>query len=194
MPKVLTQEYNDLVKSKIMISAVKVFSQNGFQNSTMNQIADEAEMSKTTLYTYFKSKVDILQSISTKQNVLKLFQKAFEGLDYPEALEEFYNLITGLQGGLNITFELLTLSLHDENLRKIYTEGYNDKLEALQIFLQSQQEKGTIRNDVEANILAQLLMALSIDITMQLVIGLEEAKIHEKWTKSVQAILERFDI
>ena len=191
MPRVLPEEYKEIVKSKIIQAAIKIFSQKGYQSATMDEIAEEAGMSKTTLYTYFKSKSDILKSISTKQNAIELFNKAFEGQDYPEALEEFYKLMIGLQRGLNVTFELLTLSLHDESLKEIYREGYNDKLEAFQIFLEKQQEKGNIRDDVDANTLAQNLMALSTDITMQLVIGIDESKIHETWTKSVAVILEK---
>jgi AcrR family transcriptional regulator len=191
MTRVLPEEYKEIVKSKIIQAAIKVFSQKGYQGSSIDEIADEAEMSKSTLYTYFKSKLEILKVISTKQNIAEKFEKAFKGYDYPEALEEFYNMMKGLQEGLNVPFELLTLSLHDENLSEIYREGYNEKLHAFQIFLQSQQEKGTIRNDVHANTLAQLLMALSTDITMQLIIGFDENKIHEKWTKSYKSILKK---
>lgn len=191
MPRVLPEEYKEIVKSKIMQAAIKVFSQKGYQNSTMDEIAAEAGMSKTTLYTYFKSKVDILKSISTKQNVAEMFNRVFEGRDYPEAFEEFYNLMIGLQEGLNATFELLVLSLHDEKLKKVYRNGYNEKLEEFKVFLQKQQEKGTIRTDIDANTLAQNLMALSTDITMQLVIGIDESKVHETWKKSIVAILEK---
>ena len=191
MPRVLPEEYKEIVKSKIIQAAIKVFSQKGYPSSTMDEIAEEAGMSKTTLYTYFKSKVDILKSISTKQSVAEMFNKVFKGHDYPEALEEFYNLMVGLERGLNVTFELLALSLHDKGLKKVYRDGYNEKLEEFQVFLQKQQEKGKIRDDVDAKTLAQNLMALSTDITMQLVIGIDESKIHETWTKSVAAILEK---
>jgi AcrR family transcriptional regulator len=191
MPRVLSEEYKEIVKSKIIRAAVKVFSQKGYQGSSIDEIAAEAGMSKSTLYTYFKSKLDILKLISNKQNIAEKFQKSFKGLDYPEALEEFFNMMVSIQGGLNVAFELLTLSLHDEDLRMIYREGYNEKFESFEIFLQNQQEKGTIRDDVNANTLAQLLMTLSTDISMQLVIGIDEDKIHEKWTNSVLAILEK---
>jgi AcrR family transcriptional regulator len=148
-------------------------------------------MSKSTLYTYFKSKLEILKVISTKQNIAEKFYKTFEGYDYPEALEEFYNMMIEIQDGLKVPFELLTLSSNNNDLSKIYREEYNEKLEAFQIFLQDQQEKGTIRNDVPADTLAHLLMALSTDISMQMVIGFNETKIHEKWTKSYKAILKR---
>ena len=155
MPRVLSKEYKEIVKSLIIEAAVKVFSQKGYQGSSIDEIAAEAGMSKSTLYTYFKSKLDILKLISNKQNIGEKFQKSFKGLDYPEALEEFFYMMVSLQDGLNVPFELLTLSLHDESLRKIYRDGYNEKLDAFEIFLQSQQEKGIIRDDVNANILAQ---------------------------------------
>ncbi len=191
MPRVLPEEYKDLVKSKIMKAAIKVFSQKGYQSSSIDEIAEKAGMSKSTLYTYFKSKLEILKLISTKQNITEKFYKTFEGFDYPEALEEFYNMMLELEDGLKVPFELLTLSLHDDSLSKIYRNGYNEKLYAFQAFLQSQQEKATIRDDVDANTLAQLLMALSFDISMQLVIGFNEAEIHEKWTESYQSILKK---
>lgn len=191
MPRVLPDEYKEIVKSKIIQAAIKVFSRKGYQNSTIDEIAEEAGMSKTTLYTYFKSKLDLLKLISTKQNIIELFNNAFEGHDYPEAFENFYKMITELQGGLNLTFELLAQSLHDESLKEVYREGYNDKLDAFRIFLQKQQEKGTIREDVDINILSQQIMALTTDITMQLVIGIDESKVHENWTKLVAAILEK---
>jgi AcrR family transcriptional regulator len=191
MPRVLPEEYKNIVKSKIIQAAIKVFSQKGYQGSSIDEIAEEAEMSKSTLYTYFKSKLEILKAISTKQNIAEKFNRTFEGLDYPEALEEFYKMMTGLQEGLNVPFELLTLSLYNENLSEIYRNGYNEKVDAFQIFLESQQKKGTIRIDVDANTLAQLLMALSTDITIQIIIGFNESKIHEKWTKSYKSILNK---
>ncbi len=191
MPRVLPDEYKEIVKSKIIKAAIKVISKKGYQGSSIDEIAEEAGMSKSTLYTYFKSKLEILKVISSKQNITEKFEKTFKGYDYPEALEELYNMMTGIQEGLKVPFELLTLSLHDENLSQIYRDGYNEKLDAFQIFLQSQQKKGTIRNDVQADTLAQLLMALSTNISMQLVIGFDETKIHEKWTQSYKSILKR---
>jgi AcrR family transcriptional regulator len=191
MSRVLPEEYKEIVKSRIIQAAIKVFSKKGYQGSSIDEIAEEAGMSKSTLYTYFKSKLDILKVISAKQNIAEKFEKTFAGYDYPEALEKFYTMMTEIQEGLKVPFELLTLSLYDENLRKIYKDGYNEKLDAFQIFLQSQQEKGIIRNDVHANTLAQLLMALSTDISMQLIIGFNETLIHEKWTESYRSILKK---
>jgi len=189
MPRVLPEEYKEIIKSKIIQAAINVFSNKGYQGSTMDEISDVAGMSKTTLYTYFRSKADILKSISTKQNIAEMFNKAFESRDYPEALEEFYNMMIGLQGGLNVTFELLALALHDESIKEIYRDSYHMKLDALRIFLENQQSKKKIRDDVDADILAQFVLALSTDITMQLVMGEDESEVHKIWTQSIKAIL-----
>jgi TetR/AcrR family transcriptional regulator len=43
----------------ILRAAEKLFAANGFSATTMDQIANEAELSKGSLYTYFKSKDDV---------------------------------------------------------------------------------------------------------------------------------------
>lgn len=47
----------------ILEAAEKVFSQRGYTQSTMDEIADEAQFSKATLYRYYKSKSDIFMGV-----------------------------------------------------------------------------------------------------------------------------------
>jgi len=63
MPKVLP-EYKNIVRMKIIQAALKVFSKKGYHNSKMDEIAEEAALSKPTLYKYVQSKEDILKTIS----------------------------------------------------------------------------------------------------------------------------------
>lgn len=50
-------------KNAIIKSAEKIFFQKGFENSTMDDIAKEAEFTKKTLYSYFKSKEELYYEI-----------------------------------------------------------------------------------------------------------------------------------
>lgn len=43
----------------IMDAAIKLFSEKGFENTTVNQLAKEAGVGKSTIYGYFKSKNEI---------------------------------------------------------------------------------------------------------------------------------------
>ena len=50
-------------RQDILNAATKVFGEKGFHSATLDEIAQEAEFAKGTLYLYFESKEDILASI-----------------------------------------------------------------------------------------------------------------------------------
>lgn len=60
------QRETDLRKQNILEAAEKLFLANGYENTTMDQIATESEFSKGSLYNYFKSKDDLYLAIGTK--------------------------------------------------------------------------------------------------------------------------------
>ena len=47
-------------RQQIMVAAKRVFSNKGFNKATMEDIAQEAELSPGTLYLYFKNKEECL--------------------------------------------------------------------------------------------------------------------------------------
>lgn len=53
-------------REEIVLAAEKVFFSKGFDLSTMDDIAEEAELSKGTLYLYFKSKEDLHLAVARK--------------------------------------------------------------------------------------------------------------------------------
>jgi TetR/AcrR family transcriptional regulator len=57
----------------IVLAAERVFFSRGFVRSTMDDIAAEAELSKGTLYLYFKSKDDL--HLEVARNAIKLLNK-----------------------------------------------------------------------------------------------------------------------
>jgi len=50
-------------KKKILISAIKIIGDKGYQNATIAEIAKDAGIGDATIYEYFKNKEDILLSI-----------------------------------------------------------------------------------------------------------------------------------
>jgi Transcriptional regulator len=190
MPKVVP-EYKEIAKKKIIHAAIKIFTEKGYHGSTMDQIAKEVGVSKATLYTYFKSKEEILKVIwiSSNQTIIGK-QKSFEERDYLEVLEEVYKMMADSEG-LSLNFEMTALSSYNENIKKLNEDAYNEKLEGLKTFLQDHQNNGKIRDDLEADILAQILTGLYTDAAAQLLIGIDEAKVHKNWKKSIAAVLEK---
>ncbi len=53
-------------RQQIIVAAKRVFSEKGFSNTTMEDIAGEAELSPGTLYLYFKNKDELYASLSLR--------------------------------------------------------------------------------------------------------------------------------
>ncbi len=66
-------------KSEILKAAVKIMKKNGLNGLNMEQIADETALAKGTIYLYFKSKEEILATLTIKAR--KLLYKEFIKVD-----------------------------------------------------------------------------------------------------------------
>lgn len=53
-------------RQQIMVAAKRVFSEKGFSKATMEDIAQEAELSPGTLYLYFRNKEELYASLSLR--------------------------------------------------------------------------------------------------------------------------------
>lgn len=62
-----TNKQNEVIrqksKSKILDAALELFAKQGFHNTTIEQVADQASMAKGSVYTYFNSKMGLLEGI-----------------------------------------------------------------------------------------------------------------------------------
>lgn len=56
----LRQRKKELVRTTIQKEAIRLFSENGYEQTTVEQIADAAGVSPATVYRYYKSKEDLV--------------------------------------------------------------------------------------------------------------------------------------
>jgi AcrR family transcriptional regulator len=191
MPKMIL-EYKKAVISKIMQTALEIFSKNGYRGTTMDDIAKELGVSKGALYSYFKSKDDILKEIfqSNHQILRETLCKSVEGQDYLQTMEKAYKLMTEkYHEFVHTSFELFALASHDKNIRNIIREDHEKDVEVISELLQNLKEKGKIRTDVDPRIMARLVDALFTGIWLNLIMGYDNAEVHETWIKSIPVIL-----
>jgi AcrR family transcriptional regulator len=73
----------------ILKAAQKVFFSKGLEQATIDDIAEEAELSKGTIYLYFKSKEELYISVFTKglDILISQFQKVREHFEHAEAID-----------------------------------------------------------------------------------------------------------
>ena len=155
-------------RNDIIDAAEKVFFKKGLNNSTMDEVAEEAELSKGTLYLYFKSKEEIYFEI--KLRAIRILNGMFK-----ESISENK---TGFENCMEIgkTYVAFLNNYNNYFRVMVYFESndcrvceFKDKCEnffkednPLNSFIQIINqgiEDGTIRDDIPANVLAQTLWA-----------------------------------
>lgn len=64
-------------REQILAAAVTIMSENGVRGLNIDRVAERTELAKGTIYLYFKSKEEILATLSVRarQSILKEFQK-----------------------------------------------------------------------------------------------------------------------
>jgi AcrR family transcriptional regulator len=83
-------------RNNILDAAEEIFFSKGFSTATMDEVAEIAELSKGTLYLYFKSKEELYYGIASRALSLlrQMFQKAVDrqktGIEKVRAIGEAY--------------------------------------------------------------------------------------------------------
>jgi len=150
-------------RRKILETSFKLFVEKGFENTTIDQITEEADIGKGTFYNYFPSKEAVLYdfmeyigsqrgemiwpSILELQDTRKRLAKSFETItswlqEYPELLRVY--VIDNLNSGLKNPG-----SYKPNNAERFMAE-----------ILKMGQEIGDIRDDIDPALLASYLMGI----------------------------------
>jgi AcrR family transcriptional regulator len=95
------EEIREERRQQIMNVALELFANNGFDTTSISQIARKAKISKGLLYNYFSSKEDLVRAILDKgiDDLIAVFDPNKDGvLDIPEMeffINESFNMLSG---------------------------------------------------------------------------------------------------
>ncbi len=108
-------------KDRITTAAIELFSEKGFDGTTINEIAAEANVNKALIYYYFKNKEDVLDSI---------LQTLFDGF-VAMSLDFIREHVAGLvkDGRLNIKSDCFCFSNKDD--MAVFIEATNAYFERI---------------------------------------------------------------
>jgi AcrR family transcriptional regulator len=74
----------EFVRNEIWSAAIDLFAKNGFEETTIDQIAEASKVSRRTFFRYFSSKEDLLvQAISNYQSILTEAIREFSQVQAP---------------------------------------------------------------------------------------------------------------
>jgi TetR/AcrR family fatty acid metabolism transcriptional regulator len=136
---------------RILESAVKVFAENGYHESTISQIAREAGVADGTIYLYFKSKDDIL---------VHFFQEAVESSG--DTIDKLRNLIRRhleefqRDRNMAVLYQAETHRAHrlaEEQIREM-AKMYHDMVSEI---IEEGQQEGAIRKDLYVGLVKRVI-------------------------------------
>jgi len=118
-------------RKQILNASLKLFDEKGFKDTTMQDIADVAGISKGLIYRYFQSKEDVLaghaELITDCEDEIKNMPSATEALKlYAQRLLGDVN-VTGYQPPLRVYFICYIQGYLSEDLKKLYFRSDHGK-------------------------------------------------------------------
>ena len=156
------QRRNDIINA-----AEKIFFTKGMDQSKMDDVAEEAELSKGTLYLYFKSKEDIQFAIFMRgaEILLKMMKEQLSGhksgyenllelaevtIEYSNKYREYFQFFLFFQSS----------NLENMNIQQAQLEKYLMEQSPLAVVYECVQkgiEDGSLRADIPLNLFAATL-------------------------------------
>ena len=191
-PKVTTQ-YKTEIREKIVDAALVTFSKHGYDRTRMDDIAETANLSKGTIYLYFKSKEELFYAISEnnikalKEQLSVLFTKSE---DLISDSQKFYvNFRKASEQSDKVFLETIAESSRNQRLQEML---YHQRIKVLDIvteYLKLQMKKGFFRSDIDIDAVAVGLVSLYDGLSISKIIGISEAQNKKSWNETIKAIL-----
>jgi AcrR family transcriptional regulator len=168
------QREKELRRKMILAAAEKIFFSRKGETATMDDVAKRAELSKGTLYLYFKSKEDILYALAERGVVLlaKHLQKSINDGDtgimqLSKVADSFIEFSTKHTHyfSLILKFENKTIRYNHEISEKLLIEP---ALELLHEILKKGQSDKSIRDDIGSRELVAIIWSEMLGVLQTL--------------------------
>ena len=184
------------VKRQLIIdAAIDVFSRNGFQNSTISQIARKANVAEGTIYQYFKSKEDLFFSIpieKTKEfyNELELHLQGINGAENKIRKFAWYYLYH-LQENPEYARALMLEMRVNRNFANTKTfEAYRPLTHKILEIIEEGQEEGIIRKDMNLYTIRHLILGMLEHIVTRWLLKGEKGDLLDQYDDAVELLIQ----
>jgi len=187
-------------RADILASAEHLLFQHGLEHFTVEGVANEAEVSKATVYLYFKNKEDLLFTIFNKghQLLYELIDQDFnQAPDNESKLATFFNAVVKYQKQYPDYFNMLFLFMANPIPVDTNDPAFKEHCEVDQVFLkkwigvmQKEQERGIIRRDI--NTIPTLLILWMQIIVLIKMVSVELPLLHEQFGVTEQNLFEEY--
>ena len=151
-------------KEAIFNAAIELFRQKGFDNTSVEEITEKADVGKGTFFNYFPRKEAILAFLGEKRMaaILKLIERKLNK-DWParEGLKMIFDTLAAENEKDKALVRLVVFeSMKREGAVQEVSERREDLCRTFQYLIERGQKKGEFKSEVSAAKAAQILLAI----------------------------------
>jgi len=187
MPKV-TLEYKELVRTRILESAHRVFSEKGYREATMDEIAEGVGLSKPALYRYYQSKEELFREIFRlfNQATAKALRESFKSgrLDG----DTFFALIDKWGWTPNLFLSAASEAPRNPKLKKILAEGYKTGVDLVGSFIEELKNRGILKDEANSRQIAMGAIAIHDGLLIWEVAGMNRQETRKAFVDIIQTM------
>lgn len=189
MPRVVP-EYKEKAKDRIVGAALGVFSEKGYHEATMDDVAERLGVSKAALYQYFKSKEELYRAIliARFQSMTEMLPSSVAGGSFAESCQEFVDNLIKYSSGLGLEFEVISEASRNPALAKIVREHYRETAEAIEECLEEWTKTSSLGKKLDAHLLARAVVAFYDGLMVCLAIGIEGSEVRKIFAEFMKAM------
>ncbi len=191
MPKVVPS-YREQAKKRIIEAASAEFAENGFRNTTMDDVADRIGVSKGAVYQYFPSKEELLGEIARAylEKTIRAEVPPSKGHSLQKAIEEWFPrmLTTMPEWFPSLVSDVVSEANRDGHARELVSDFRKKLIESMQSVWEERKKAGEIPQEVDVRLLARALSGLHLGLIVQISCGLPRAEAAEAWSTVVRAM------
>lgn len=187
-------------QARIVSCALDEFSERSFDNSNLSNIIKNAQIPRGSLYQYFKDKTDLYMYVMeiTKNKKLEYIKEFFVNpMDLP-----FFQLFKYLyKAGIKFALENPKMVKMFSHLMAskgtiydlVFKENLHIALDMYSVFIDRDKELGRIRKDIDTKVLAQLVIDMTVNVTVNEVGDGKFDLDYENMTERIAQIMKIFE-
>ena len=194
MLKVLP-EYKEEAKKRIIEASVKVMSEKGYSQTTMEDIAAYLGVSKGALYLYFKSKDEIIvESAKNMQlHLSQLHRMQMTASPTKDPLDVWIKILDNFMpfdSKINtLYFELVAITQRDPEINKLSAKNLEKEIEMIEHEIALQQQMKLVRTDADPRTIAVALISFFSGLRLMNILGLDRDEIRKRWAEMGRIML-----
>jgi AcrR family transcriptional regulator len=175
--------------NRILGAALGVLARNGYEKTTINEVADAADVSRGLLHYYFKDKEDMVSKALTF-GFGSMWDSSIGSLSESKTPEELVDsmikvLIDNVQRKPDFSallFEMWVSSRRSKKIDKVFSEGLAETINRLKTLLDLAASTGVIKIDkAETEAVVRILLAMYHGLAIQLLTQPEKIKDKKLW-------------